>query len=857
MSMVMSKQMKPPFPSEQICLHCNQKFNAPETTTTQNSDSHHASGEQFCCKGCYQSYKLIHSLNLDSYYAMSQVTQTKRDFDTNEPEDFEIFDAPSFQKTFVQQKESQLAEVFIEGIHCYACVWLIREACQRQFKGSVRVEINQATQAAQIHWQANTKLSDIVRFIHALGYKVHPDRARLTGQDQKELVKVGVGLFIMVNVMSFALVEYFTGADGVDQTMLWYMRVISALLATVSMAWPGRSFFIATKRSVVARQISIDGPILIGLIGAYLYSLYNTAIMGAYVYFDSITAVVALVTTGRYIQTMVLRTHQARLSSLIKARNGFVLVKRNNSFDFIPATEVVKGDTVRFLPGDLLPFRTVCQTNCAVLSLAELNGEPIWKTVNVREVIPAGATNGQSAILAVADENGTDSYTASLEGLVNKAMFERGHFQAWADRAAWYLFSIVMIVVVSNAAYQIWLGDINAAIARSVSTLLVACPCTFAIGVPLIFATTMSRMLAGGVLFKSQKNLEALAKVNTAIFDKTGTLTIGEPGVKAMQDLLTDRENHTLIYASILAAKDLSSHHTLKSLCRWVLQQKDAARVIPAYTVEDFLEIPGRGVSFTFKIDSTHHKVKIGSPLWLAAEEVRSIDSLNDNVAVAISMDGRVLVGFSLDDAVRPDSWSLVRGLKDLGLKIGILSGDQRQRTLNVAAQLKIPLDQVYYEASPLQKSKLIAKTQNSATTVMIGNGLNDSVAMARAAVGISVAKASTPAQSSSDICLLDDRLALIEHAIIASRYATKRMKIVFGFATFYNTIGLVLAATGHMSPLMAAILMPLSSLTITKLSIHWPKQFEDWTQPKMEISPTTSQNTTYKESHQWQPSMS
>ncbi|MCX6118290.1 MAG: heavy metal translocating P-type ATPase [Proteobacteria bacterium] len=808
--------------SKCACSHC--KTEIPLNNTTIQSITE-GETNYFCCNGCFGAWNIINDLGLQSFYQMtgdgSLVSSLQNSPETNE-NSYSIFDSDEFCKKFVSpSKEGSKAELLIEGVTCYACIWLIRRSVEKVFP-DVSISINQATGCATITWDhVATKLSQLVKLIDKLGYKTLPHREGKLEEDQGELVKVGVALFIMVNVMSFALIEYLSGEDGVQTNILQYSRWISLTLATVSIAWPGRTFFMATLRSFKSMTPNIDGPILLGILSAYFFSCYNVVMASPEIYFDSITAIIALVLTGRYFQSQAIYRNRTKLASLIKPSDGYILVEKNGLYSHVLASLIQVGDKVKLLPGDMLPVTIRCSSNCAEYSLSELNGEPSWKKSYADESIPSGAVLGGQSIEGIATESGVKSYTENLAKLVNDALDKKGQFQYWSDRAAIGLFYTVLtsaLIIFSLYATN----DIYEAVRRGVAILLVACPCTFAIGVPLTFANAMARALNQGILFKSQSALEKLARVTNIVFDKTGTLTKGSPTVTESVWLVDQNLISSII--PILAHLDQhSNHHVPRSISYWI--KNDVNLNSRLTTSEDFAfpaieEIQGQGLFFKFN-SSTY---RIGNINWIRSFGI-NVETKLEMFQIFLTCDNALLGALELQDEIRAEAMDAVNRLRSSGNKLSILSGDTNERTKSLALKLDIGICDAIGEASPTEKAHKIREFNSCA---MVGNGLNDSVAMAQSSVGIAVSNASNPAQTSADICILRANLKLIDQAVKISRACTTRMKMAFAFAAFYNLLGLCFAASGMMSPLLAAILMPISSLTVAKIATSWPNDLQE-----------------------------
>lgn len=782
---------------------------------------------------------MVQDLGLDKFYAMT--AESRMQPASNRSMEYSVYDADAFQAQFVKRldelpKGMREASLLIEGLTCYACVWLIRQALEKNFSRTgqnadpINITINLATGAAILTWQSGErKLSELVQFIESLGYSVLPHRGISLRSDHNAIIRVGVGLFVMVNVMSFALAEYFAGSDGLEPGIEMFLRWLSLSLTILSLAWPGREFFTNTWRAAITRTPSIDAPILIGLVAATIWSIRSTVGGQGPVYYDSICAIVALVITGRFVQQNVLRRNQTRMAALVNPRDGWVLAERSSSsasenvegWAPVQASSIKKGELIRVLPGEMFPVRVSCVTSCAEVSFEQLRGEAEWKTMHRGDEIPAGALNGAIPVDVIATQNGAESYTESLARAIDRAINEKGLYNKWSDRAAWILFLVVFLVA---TVVMITIGSSNPeeAIRRTVAILLVACPCTFAIGVPLAFGTAMTQALREGVLFKSQRALEKLASIHHFIFDKTGTLTEGKLSVQEWTWLRPlSPESEMLLWSRISEIDLISSHHVARAVAAFA-RGKAESRGLRPFASEEF---QGLGLEARF----SDGVLQIGKTAFL--QQLGIILPKSDATGDTwLAFNGELLASILLEDGIRTESASMINDIKNLGRDVEILSGDTSARTQAIAKELAINPPNAHGEATPSTKMLFVRNKAARKPSAMVGNGLNDAGAMAQAEVSIAVAGSSSTAMNSADICLLKPDVKLVSQSLKYSLTACQRMRRIFGFALFYNIIGLSLAAMGYVTPVVAAILMPISSLTVTHVATAWsinqkPKQ--------------------------------
>lgn len=831
------------------CKHCQAPFslvaNQSNQSVNDKLDRHESASSDFCCRGCESAHRMILGLGLETFYDMyaaALIGRTQQPL-TRHAVDYSLYDSADFQSSFVrlcradalashQPAEGQIetpsnkaADLMIDGVTCYACVWLIQNGLEKRFKSAssvhtvISISINQTTGITEVKFNESlVKLSAVVEFIESLGYRVSPSRMGALQGDNSEMIKVGVGLFIMLNVMSFAVAEYFAGTEGLSPSLQALLRWLSFSMTLCAMLWPGREFFVNSWRALRYRSPSIDAPIAGGLMAAFAWSTKSTISGYGDVYYDSITAIIAFVMTGRLIQRNVIRRNQSKIAALLNPNDGWTLVQQDEipGATWVPkkANSVKKGERLRILPGEMLLLRGICSSECATISFEQLKGEAGWRQATRGETLPAGIVNGDTPVEVIADQDGVESYTESLARSIERVVNEKGRYHLWSDRAAWALFTVVVLAA-TGVAVLVAPADPRAAVSRIVAMMLVACPCTFAIGVPLVFGTAMRRSLEDGILFKSQRALEALSGVKHLVFDKTGTLTEGDVRVKQLEwesHVADDVKSRLLGRLAVL--DQISSHHVPKALAAYCRELGFRCDILP----DAVSEKSSAGMIVRFE----EEKILIGSVKFMK-DNLDNFSQENFASAVTlVSVSGQVVARVTMSDVVRPRAKELIDFLKISGRKVDLLSGDSSLKTLLVARELSLELSEAHGEATPSSKLLFIRKASQHHAVAMIGNGLNDTGAMAQADISIAVDSSSTSAMKCADVCLLRSDISLVELAMKYASAVRSRIRLSFVVATIYNLFGLYLAARGMVSPVVAAILMPISSLTITYLSTSW-----------------------------------
>jgi P-type E1-E2 ATPase len=688
------------------------------------------------------------------------------------------------------------ALVLVDGIRCSACVTKIDAMSTplRSFQtdlssGSVRVSFS----------STDDSMESIAQSLHQAGFKPYAILDDPAPLRKKALLRLGVAWFCLGNVMLFAMAEYFD-SGSMDAPMLRMFRVISMMLTAVAIGYSADRFFFTAYRSLKQKRFDIYIPISAAIVLAYGLSVYHTVTLGEGVYFDSIVAIIALLLTGLFVQQKVLDKAYLQIEKMKNQHADFVLIKDQGDYKLRSIHAIKPNDQLRLLPGD------ICPTDAKLLSsIAECNHELISGEANdiiVKEgdVLPSGSVIRSFAVEVMALETTAKSFLMQTK-LKSQELFDQktelGEFTQKMTR----VFFVGLLTFCAGIFFYHAPSDIEQALTYAIAGLLVACPCALGLAIPLVYATSLAKALKYGIMFRSIRALEQLPQVKTFIFDKTGTLTTGELSVQkweclqALEDSGLSQED---VWQILLKLKSFSHHHIVHALSHWASSMVRVEN--ETLHLKDVIERLGEGMNF-----------KLGKRDMQLARSPQGSEA-----TVSLWQSSMRLVDFYLADQLRSEAKEVVDSLRSMGTGLQILSGDQRQRCLLVAATLGISSEDVLGDAAPLDKLKQL---QSKSMSAMVGNGFNDALAISKANVGVALGSAPMHTKSVCDIILGRNDLRQLLKAVSLSQEAKRKLKRSFFFAGFYNIITLSLAAYGLLSPVMAAILMPLSSVTIIFMS--------------------------------------
>ncbi len=718
--------------------------------------------------------------------------------------DYSLFDTEAFQKGFAEESKEETKQIhfYLNDMSCYACVWVC-EQVTKKIDARCSLSINMATGEASLLLPKGAKpLSEFVKTYESLGYGVTPNRSSRSGKGS-ELNRIGVAFFCLMNVMMLAFPEYLD-SQSLAPSFRQVFRALSAVLAGIAIFYSGWPFLKNAVMSLKQGKVHLDFPIGLALLVGFGYSLMNALQGAAHVYFDSMTAVVALVLSGRFVQTRALEHILREQAKFLEGDAHFVRLETAAGPKMVPLTSVRMFEKISVLPGEIIPLKGRLASLGADISYGLLRGESVSEGVNQGELISAGAMNGSRPLTLEALEDGTQSFLLHLQSASRALYQEKGRFLSLSEKMARFF-----VVLVLGAAFGVGLwflpSNPEEGFRRFAAVLLVACPCIFGFGAPLVIARAFQLGLKRGIVFRSQNSLERLSLAKFFYFDKTGTLTQDEGRVKAAtwhsENLLGLGLDKTEILPLLRELPLVSRHHVAQGLGSWAL---DGVPSIGKFPIRNVKEIFGQGLSFEWGTSA----LRIGRVGFCFGSESPGAANADSYVTI----DGKEILRFQLDESLRPEADECLRQLVEGGRKPLVLSGDKKERVRALGQALGISDTHLFSELSPSDKLFSIAHKEQS---VMVGNGINDALASSGAAIGIALANASDAMKEASDISFQREGLSPLLTAIALSAEARKVMKRCFALALAFNSIAMSLALTGLVTPVMAAVLMPFSSITV------------------------------------------
>ncbi|MFO0551282.1 MAG: heavy metal translocating P-type ATPase [Polyangiaceae bacterium] len=691
----------------------------------------------------------------------------------------------------------------LEGLHCTGCVWVCEELHRRtKLPGSVMV--NPATGSLDIWAPPDFPLRDYVRDLAALGYRAGP-RRKASGSSSGLITRMGITIALAMNAMIFAIALY-AGLGQESSALRWTFHLLELGLAIAAFIVGGSLFVRSAVRGLRRGVLHLDLPIAVGLVLGYAGSTASLILSeGRDAYFDTLVVFTALMLVGRYLRERVLEKNRAQL--LDDAGIDGLLVRRiaqstdGERVEVVPATKIESGDIVLLASHDVMPAAGTLEEEEATLSLEWITGESAPIECKRQAAIPAGAANvGRKAIRVRASEAASTS--ALMDLLRVPSAVDRYGDVATSFETRLSRFWVIAVLALGSIGFGGWFAkthDLSNAVSVAVAVLVVTCPCAFGIATPIAYQSVLARLRRSGLLVRSASFLDRATSIRRVVFDKTGTLTTGSLSVDAPA-LPADASR--VLYN--LAAK--SSHPKAAAIA--------SALPLSAQRLDDGLAVveeAGKGVS----VERDGRVYRLGAPAW-AAPTLREAASGD----VVFSIDGSVQHVFDSRERIREDAGREVAALQNLGLDVWMLTGDKRDRAQRVAGECGIAQAAVIAEQSPEQKAAWI-RSVDHADTLMVGDGVNDGPATNAAFASGTPAAGRAFLAARTDFYLLAAGLAPIRRALNGARALRAALRRNLVFAALYNTFAVSLALAGVMSPLLCAVLMPLSSITSIALALR------------------------------------
>ncbi|HED34888.1 MAG TPA: heavy metal translocating P-type ATPase [Gammaproteobacteria bacterium] len=805
--------------TETRCFHCG----LPVDNNNRVIKDIQKKSREFCCHGCSSVCEMIYDSDLQGFYQRTPDGQLLAP-PPEPPQEIEFYDIDEVQSEFVQginadsttlTAQPRNMHLIVEGIHCSACIWLIERSLSR-LPGILDVKANLASKQLFISWDnAQTKISTVIKHLGKIGYAAipfNPESADgvIKKHNRALLLRMAFAAFSMMNLLWVSIALY-SGADEGDFKALF--QWIGFALATPTLLYSGWPFLKGAWLSIRHLSPGMDIPIAIGAIATYSYSVFVTLSQSSTgdVYYDTVVNFIFVILVGRFLEAKSKRHAISATQRLMDLQPKVAHVIRDNEAHITPVRTLQINETILVKPGEKIPVDGTVICGQSSVDEALLSGEssPVKKYPG--DNLFAGTINSDSTLTVRVDATLRNTSLGHIISLVEQAQASKAPVQCIADKIVPWFVSTTLLLALLTFIY--WAGEsFELALLAATSVLIITCPCAFGLATPMSIAVASGMAAQYGLLIKNGAVLEHLSAVTHFVFDKTGTLTEGIMRVKK----IVSREDHHLLLQRISHLESLSEHSIAGAILNEAKKQNIKAQ---PEKVKHFYNRSGMGI----RGEIDQEMLFIGNANWLSKNSIalqpdylqQASDLEKKGITCIHAGTGKTHIGFiALADQLREGAKELINSLRLSGIEVSLLSGDRQAVVESIAEELGGM--NVIAEVLPDEKNEVIKKLQSKDQRVaMVGDGVNDAPALIRADVGIAVGSGTDVSIESADIVLLNNELDKIRLATELSQRTLRTIRQNITLSIAYNIVMVPLAMMAFITPLFAAIAMPLSSLAV------------------------------------------
>lgn len=798
------------------CNHCHLSFD--EKIMIKESDLN------FCCGGCQSVYHILKSENLDSFYTKLGNKTIKAPLQVSN-DDIAKFDSENFLNSYTTITKDGFVQIdlILEGIHCAACIWL-NEKVLYDTKGVVEANINFTTNKARVVFNSDIlKLSDIIKKIRSIGYNAYAYDSSIADKEaskakQDYFVRMMVAVVCTMNIMMLSVAKYTGFFTGMSNQVKEMIHLAEFILTTPVLFFSGFVFYKGAYFGLKNRMVNMDLLVSSGASMTYIYSLFVLFGAKGESYFDSVAMIITFVLVGKYLEVIGKKSAVDTLDKIKSTLPLEAVVIKDGKKETKALNLIEIGDIIELKIGEKVPVDGKIISGNASFDLSSITGESIPVYKKTGEDIYSGTVILDATILFEVVKDFKNSTFSSIVTLLEDSLNSKPKIQTLANKLSRGFSLIILSIAFSTFLVWYYFGldlgfyfegtnQFERSFITAVSVVVIACPCALALATPMASLVGISELAKKSLLFKEAKFIETIANATTVVFDKTGTLTKGELEVSFVEFFSKDEESINLLYSLL----DSSNHPVSLAVKNYIESNFKVVHL----SLEDIKNIEAKGLSGRYK-----NFELLGGSSELLKEFGVDFECSSKSTQYIFSIDKNIIANFELKDELKADAKELIEYLKGQKIETIMLTGDNSFVASAIAKELEI--SNFKANLTPKDKANFIKELKNSGkTVVMVGDGVNDSVALASSDVAIAMGNSADVSMMVSDVVMLNSKLKSLKDAFIISKKTYKHIKQNLAFSLFYNTITIPIAAAGFIIPLFAALSMSLSSLVVVLNSLR------------------------------------
>lgn len=780
-----------------ICFHCTLPIDNKPVINKINGEDRY-----YCCLGCSIANQLINSISEDKDSELEKLVKDKLNNKKVSLNNLEITNTNTYK---------------IKGVTCASCGPIIEKITGLE-KGVVNSQVNLISERIKIsydnqHFDFNKLNKNLNKFGYTLVNSSQEDSEYLS---DNYLLRLGMAWFLSMNIMALSLGFYYGQLENYPEiiSLAIYVEAFLATLIIFGLGFPfiKNAFFKALKF-----QLSMETLISFGTLTSYFYSTWSMFNGKTDIYYDTASMIIALVLLGKFLENASKSKASQTIKKLLNlgVKNATVLI--NGKEESIDIEEVKINDFVVVKPGEKIPVDGIITEGESYIDESMLTGESVPVSKNIGDKVYGATINQEGRFIFKVSETGNNTVLSKIIDLVEKAQNEKTESQKLADKLSTWFIPIVFLLSALTGLY--WYNQdvgLNTVLLNSVAVLVVACPCALGLATPMATFVALDKAAAMGIIFKHAGIIEDLEKINTVVIDKTGTITEGKMSVSKVE-IINQSINESELIHLLASLENYSEHPIAKSIVKHSGLENNSL-----YKVIDFRLTKGMGVEGIVK----ENYIVAGNESLLKSRNV-DLSYLDNNdyknnslTKILVSLNSKLTAILYLEDKIKTNAAQTITKLKEKGLEVIMLTGDQHITAQRVAQEVGI--NEVHANKLPQDKISFIQSLQSQGKSVMmIGDGINDAPALVQANIGLAISNATDISMEASDITLINSDIDILPKLFELGNISNKTLKTNLLWAFLYNFITIPLAMCGVLKPIVAAAAMAISSLFIVNNSLR------------------------------------